>query len=81
MDLSRKRLTHKTDAQIFNVRSKRQVICSVWISQPEELNQIILVLSSNFVSDQSVSSRKTSASDLMTSGDRQSKTAFGHLFQ
>lgn len=80
-DLSRKGLMHKTDAQVFNVRSKRQVICSVWISQPEELNQIILVLSTNFISDQSISSRKTSGYDLMTSGDRQSKTAFAHLFQ
>lgn len=60
MDLSRKVFMHKTDAQVFNVRSKRQVICSVYISQPEEHNQIILVLSSNFVSDQSISSRKTS---------------------
>lgn len=49
-DLSRKGLMHKTDAQVFTVGSKRQVICSVWISQAAELNQIILLLSSNFVS-------------------------------
>lgn len=38
----------------------RSSVCSVWISEPEEFNQIVLVLSSNFVSDPSVSSKKTS---------------------
>lgn len=60
MNLSSKGLMLKTDAQVFNVRSKRQVICYVWVSQPEDPNQIILILSGNFVSDQSIYSRKTS---------------------